>query len=129
MAVNSQYVFWGNARTAAAIGRANISGSCPNPALDPRRHAARCLLAAAPSNKITFTTTLNKKKGTAKLGAQGARARARSAREPPRGGKKVKPHGLTLHRQAARSSLAVKPKGKAAQGAEEEGQGEGEGLR
>jgi hypothetical protein len=66
VAVNSQYVFWGNG-PATAIGRANLGGGAPNPALAAGA-SAPCLPAAAPSNKITISSKkLKKKQGTAVL--------------------------------------------------------------
>ena len=55
VAVNSQYVFWGNSGASDFIGRSNLSGASSNPSLilgptDP------CLPAAAPANKITVNS-------------------------------------------------------------------------
>jgi hypothetical protein len=69
VAVNPQYIFWGNP-TVTAIGRANLNGSSPNPTLVPGA-SIPCLLAAAPSNKITINSiTRKKKKGTAIVNAK-----------------------------------------------------------
>ncbi|MGZ5311480.1 MAG: hypothetical protein ACXWFN_10810 [Solirubrobacterales bacterium] len=115
VAVNSQYVFWGNG-DAAAIGRANINGSSPNPALITGA-SSPLLLAAASSNKLTFTgTKRNKKKGTAKLGAKVPGP----GQVTLQGGKKVKPQGLTRTDKGS-FNLAVKAKGKAAKALKKKG--------
>jgi hypothetical protein len=70
VAVNPQYIFWGNPGTTDFIGRANLNGSSPNPTLisGPTNPAQ---LAAAPSNKITINSvTRKKKKGTAIVDAK-----------------------------------------------------------
>ena len=71
VAVNSQYVFWGNTGPSANfIGRANLGGGSPNPALiaGPTNP---CLMTAAPANKITVNSiTKNTKKGTATISAK-----------------------------------------------------------
>ena len=116
VAVNSQYLFWGN-QDALAIGRSNINGSSPNPALITGP-SNPCLMAAAPSNKITFSKTkYDKKKGTARINAKvpgpgqvtltTTRPSTASASAPS----VVKQVGLTLTAKGA-FGLPVKPKGK-----------------
>jgi virginiamycin B lyase len=115
VAVNPQYVFWGNP-DADAIGRANINGGSPNPALI-RGATNSLLLAAAPSNKLTFGgVARNKKKGTAKLKTKVPGP----GQVTLAGGKKVKQQGLT---RAAKGSfnLAIKAKGKAAKALKKKG--------
>jgi hypothetical protein len=120
VAVNSQYVFWGNlagSPGANFIGRANINGNAPNPGLIAGA-GQPCALAAAPSNKITFSKTkYNKRKGTAKITAKvpgpgqvtltPTRPAASSAAS------NVKQVGLTLATKGS-FGLPVKPKGKTA---------------
>jgi hypothetical protein len=121
VAVNSQYVFWGNlagSPGANFIGRANINGNAPNPGLIAGA-GQPCALAAAPSNKITFTGTKNnKKKGTARISAkvpgpgQVTLTPTRPAASPS-AASKVKQVGLTLATKGS-FGLPVKPKGKTA---------------
>jgi virginiamycin B lyase len=119
VAVNSQYVFWGNSGPSDFIGRANTSGSSPNPSLiagatDP------CLPAAAPSNKITVNSIKKKKsKGTASISAKvpgPGQVTLNQTSTPPdvnATAAAVKQIGLTIS-QASSFSLAVKPVGKTA---------------
>ena len=118
VAVNSQYVFWGN-EAAATVGRANINGSSPNPALIAGA-SSPCLLAAAPANKITVNSIKkNKKKGTASINAKvpgPGQATLNQTNTPPdvnAVASGVKQVGLTIT-QASSFKLAVKPTGKTA---------------
>jgi hypothetical protein len=118
VAVNSQYIFWGN-EAGAAIGRANINGSSPNPSLIPGA-SSPCLLADAPSNKITVNSiTKKKKKGTAAINAKvpgPGQVTLNQTNTPPdvnATAAAVKPVGLTIT-QASSFKLAVKPTGKTA---------------
>ena len=119
VAVNSQYVFWGNSGASDFIGRANLGGGSSNPSLingptDP------CLPAAAPANKITVTSiTKKKKKGTAAIGAKvpgPGQVTLNQVSTPPDTNavaSAVKQQGLTLT-TAGSFKLAVKPTGKTA---------------
>jgi hypothetical protein len=114
VAVNPQYIFWGNP-TVTAIGRANLNGSSANPTLIAGA-STPCLLAAAPSNKVTITSIKkNKKKGTATIFAKvpgpGQVGIANSGIEDTAATATVKQIGLTLT-AAGSFKLAVKPKGK-----------------
>jgi hypothetical protein len=117
VAVNSQYLFWGNA-DSLAIGRSNINGSSPNPALITGA-SNPCLLAAAPSNKITINSiTRKKKKGTAIINAKvpgpGQVTLTNTGTEDVNAtAASVKQVGLTIT-QASSFKLAVKPVGKTA---------------
>jgi hypothetical protein len=117
VAVNSQYVFWGNA-LASAIGRANINGNAPNPTLIPGA-SSPCALVAAPSNKITINSIKKKKrKGTAIINAKvpgpGQVTLANTGSEDVNAvAASVKQQGLTIT-QASSFKLAVKPVGKTA---------------
>ena len=118
--LNSQYIFWGNI-PGLAVGRANLSGSGKNPGRVPGA-TTPCLPVAAPSNKITFTsTTYNKKKGTAKIsGKVSGPGQISIASTADGGGKTVKPIGLTLTASGP-FSLPVKPKGKPAKALKKKG--------
>jgi hypothetical protein len=119
VAVNSQYIFWGNSGTSDSVGRSNLGGGSSNPSLvlgptDP------CLPAAAPANKITVTSiTHKKKKGTAAIGVKvpgAGQVTMNQTSTPPDTNavaSAVKEQGLTLT-AAASFKLAVKPKGKTA---------------
>ena len=119
MAVNSQFVFWGNSGSTDFIGRANLNGGSPNPSLitgptDP------CFMAAAPSNKITVNSIKkNKKKGTASINAKvpgPGQVTLNQTNTPPdvnATAAGVKQVGLTIT-QASSFKLAVKPTGKTA---------------
>jgi hypothetical protein len=122
VAVNSQYVFWGNNNGATSgnfIGRANLNGASPNPSLVPG--ASRpFMLAAAPSNKITVNSiTKKKKKGTATVNAKvpgPGQITMNQTSTPPDANATaaaVKQQGLTLT-AAGSFKLAVKPIGKTA---------------
>jgi hypothetical protein len=122
VAVNPQYVFWGNNSGATSgnfIGRANIGGGSPNPTLIPG--ASRpFMLAAAPSNKITVDSVAkNKKKGTASINAKVSgpgQVTLNQTNTPPdvnAVASSVKQIGLTLT-AASSFKLAVKPLGKTA---------------
>jgi hypothetical protein len=74
VAVNSQFIFWGNYDTGA-IGRAALNGAAPKPAFIPDAGvtgpADASQLAAAPANKITVDSVTNiRKKGTATIQAR-----------------------------------------------------------
>ncbi len=74
VAVNSQFIFWGNYDTGA-IARANLNGAAPKLALIPDAGvtgpADASQLTAAPANKITVNSVTNiKKKGTATIQAR-----------------------------------------------------------
>ena len=74
VAVNSQFIFWGNYDTGA-IARANLNGSAPKLGLIPDAGvtgpADASQLAAAPANKITVNSVVNnRKKGTATIQAR-----------------------------------------------------------
>jgi hypothetical protein len=74
VAVNSQFIFWGNYDTGA-IARANLNGSAPKLALIPDAGVTGPVdpsqLTAAPANKITINSvTNNRKKGTATIQAR-----------------------------------------------------------
>ncbi len=116
VAVNSQFLFWGN-QDAPAIGRSNINGSSPNPTLIAGP-TSPCLLAAAPSNKITVNSvSKNKKKGTASINTKvpgPGQATLNQTNTPPdvnATAAGVKQVGLTIT-QASSFKLAVKPTGK-----------------
>jgi Low-density lipoprotein receptor repeat class B len=121
-AVNSQYIFWavGNPSPGSgAIGRANIDGSSPNPALVSGL-GFPFLPAAAPSNKITITSiTRNKKKGTAAINAkvpgpgQVTLSQTSSGQDVNATAAAIKQVGLTIT-QASSFKLPVKPTGKTA---------------
>ncbi|MFL5908181.1 MAG: hypothetical protein ACJ75Z_11390 [Solirubrobacterales bacterium] len=119
VSVNPQYVFWGNAGAADFIGRANLNGSSPNPTLisGPTNP---CLMAAAPSNKITINSvTRKKKKGTATIDAKvpgPGQVTLNQISTPPdvnATAAAVKQIGLTIP-SASSFKLAVKPQGKTA---------------
>ena len=118
--VNPQYIFWGNI-PGLAVGRANLSGSGKNPGRVPGA-TTPCLPVAAPSNKITFTSTVyNRKKGTAKInGKVSGPGQISIASTADGGGKTVKPIGLTLTASGP-FSLPVKPKGKPAKALKKKG--------
>ena len=122
VAVNPQYVFWGNnsgAVTGNFIGRANLNGGSPNPTFIAG--AARpFMLAAAPSNKITINSiTKKKKKGTATISAKvpgPGQVTLNQISTPPdvnATAAAVKQVGLTIT-GASSFKLPVKPKGKTA---------------
>lgn len=116
VAVNPQYLFWANSTAPTFIGRSNLSGSGANSTftVGPSNPV---LLAAAPSNKLTFTgTSRNKKKGTAKVGAKVSgpgQVQLSGTKATTSGASKVKPVGLTLAASGP-FSLPVKVKGKTA---------------
>jgi hypothetical protein len=122
VAVNSQYVFWGNLVGATGtnfVGRANINGNAPNPQLVAGA-GEPCGLAAAPSNKITVNSvTKKKKKGTAAISAKvpgPGQVTLNQTSSPPdvnATAAAVKQVGLTIT-QASSFTLPVKPKGKTA---------------
>jgi hypothetical protein len=122
VAVNSQFVFWGNiagAPGANFIGRANINGNAPNPGLISGAGQPGGL-AAAPSNKITVNSvTTKKKKGTATVNAKvpgPGQVTLNQVNTPPdvnAVASGVKQVGLTIP-QASSFKLAVKPVGKTA---------------
>ena len=119
VAVNSQYVFWGNSGAGDFIGRANLGGGSSNPSLVPGP-TDPCLPAAAPANKITVTSiTRKKKKGTATIGAKvpgPGQVTLNQTSTPPDTNavaSSVKQVGLTLT-QGSSFNLPVKPKGKTA---------------
>lgn len=118
VAVNSQYIFWGNPE-ADAVGRANINGTAPNLTLVPGA-SAPCLLAAAPSNKVTINSiTKKKRKGTAIINAkvpgpgQVTLGDTAGTQDPNATAAAVKPQGLTIP-AASSFKVAVKPRGKTA---------------
>jgi hypothetical protein len=118
VAVNSQYIFWAN-HGANAVGRANLNGASPNPALIPAVNET-CYLAAAPSNKITVNSvTKKKKKGTATINAKvpgPGQVTLNQTNTPPdvnATAAAVKQVGLTIT-QASSFKLSVKPVGKTA---------------
>jgi hypothetical protein len=122
VAVNSQFVFWGNYDTDA-IGRANINGSALKPALIPDAGVTGPLepsqLAAAPSNKINVIGVANsKRKGTALIvgGVPSPGQLTLDQTNAPDVGASaaaVQPVGLDLPR-AETFGLLVKPTGKTA---------------
>jgi hypothetical protein len=122
VAVNSQYVFWGNLTGSTGpnfIGRANLNGNAPNAQLIPGIGRA-CAVAAAPSNKITINSIAKKKKkGTAIINAKvpgPGQVTLNQTNTPPdvnAVAAAVKQIGLTIT-QASSFSLAVKPVGKTA---------------
>jgi hypothetical protein len=74
VAVNSQFIFWGNYDTGA-IARANLNGAAPKLALiraaGVTGPADASQLTAAPANKITVNSVTNiRKKGTATIQAR-----------------------------------------------------------
>ena len=74
VAVNSQFIFWGNYDTGA-IARANLNGAAPKLALIPDAGvtgpADASQLTAAPANKITVNSVTNiRKKGAAIIQAR-----------------------------------------------------------
>jgi hypothetical protein len=119
--VNPQYVFWGSASPGGndPLGRANIGGGSPNPNfITPGTRP--CLVAAAPSNKITVNSiTKKKKKGTASISAKvpgPGQVTLNQTSTPPdvnATAAAVKNIGLTIT-QASSFNLAVKPVGKTA---------------
>jgi hypothetical protein len=122
VAINSQYVFWGNNSGALSgnfVGRANIGGGSPNPTLVPGASRPNWL-AAAPSNKITVNSvSKNKKKGTASINSKvpgPGQVTLNQTNTPPdvnAVAAGVKQVGLTIT-QASSFKLAVKPTGKTA---------------
>jgi hypothetical protein len=119
VAVNPQYVFWGNAGATDFIGRANLNGSSPNATL-MSGPSNPCLMAAAPSNKVTINSiTKNKKKGTATINAkvpgpgQVTLNETAGSQDVNATAAAVKTQGLTIT-AASSFKLAVKPKGKTA---------------
>jgi hypothetical protein len=123
VAVNSQYVFWGNLAgpppASNFVGRANINGTAPNPSLIGGT-AEPTGLAAAPSNKITVNSiSKKKKKGTATIGTKvpgPGQVTLNQVSTPPdvnATAAAVKQTGLTIT-QASSFKLAVKPVGKTA---------------
>lgn len=121
VAVNPQYVFWGNIGTPtnSFVGRANLTGASPNPNLVAGA-SGPCLLAAAPSNKITINSiTRKKKKGTAAINAKvpgPGQVTLNQTSTPPdvnATAAAVKQVGLTIT-QASSFTLPVKPIGKTA---------------
>ncbi len=121
VAVNPQYLFWGNIGTPtnSFVGRANLTGSSPNPNLVAGA-SGPCLLAAAPSNKITINSiTRKKKKGTAAINAKvpgPGQVTLNQTNTPPDANATaaaVKQVGLTIT-QASSFTLPVKPVGKTA---------------
>ena len=122
VAVNSQYVFWGNLTGSTGpnfTGRANLNGNAPNAQLIPGIGRA-CAVAAAPSNKITINSIAKKKKkGTAIINAKvpgPGQVTLNQTNTPPdvnAVAAAVKQIGLTIT-QASSFSLAVKPVGKTA---------------
>jgi hypothetical protein len=116
VAVNPQYLFWGN-QDALTIGRSNINGSSPNPTLVPGA-SNPCLLAAAPSNKVTVNSiTRKKKKGTAIVNAkvpgpgQVTLSQTPGGEDPNATEAAVKRVALTIT-GASSFKLPIKPKGK-----------------
>jgi hypothetical protein len=74
VAVNSQFIFWGNYDTGA-IARANLNGSSPKLGLIPDAGVTGPVdpsqLSAAPANKITINFVANnRKRGTATIQAR-----------------------------------------------------------
>ena len=122
VAVNSQYVFWGNLTGTTGpdfIGRANINGNAPNAQLIPGT-ARACGLAAAPSNKITVNSIKkNKKKGNATIKAKvpgPGQITLNQTNTPPDANATaaaVKQVGLTITK-ASSFGVPVKPVGKTA---------------
>ena len=122
VAVNSQYVFWGNLAGSTGsnfVGRANINGNAPNAGLVAGA-GQPCGLAAAPSNKITVNSvTKKKKKGTATINAKvpgPGQVTLNQTSTPPDANATaaaVKQQGLTIT-TASSFKLAVKPVGKTA---------------
>jgi hypothetical protein len=122
VAINSQYVFWGNNSGALSgnfVGRANIGGGSPNPTLVPGASRPNWL-AAAPSNKITVNSIKkNKKKGNATIKAKvpgPGQVTLNQTNMPPdvnATAAAVKQVGLTITK-ASSFGLAVKPVGKTA---------------
>jgi hypothetical protein len=117
--VNSQYIFWGNSGASDFIGRANLNGSSPNPALFAGP-TAPSQLAAAPSNKITINSVTKKtKKGNAIIDAKvpgPGQVTLNQVSTPPDVNAtvaSVKQQGLTIP-AASSFTLAVKPVGKTA---------------
>jgi hypothetical protein len=121
VAVNTQFVFWGSASPGGndPLGRADIGGGSPNPTfLTPGTRP--CLVAAAPSNKITVNSvSKNKKKGTASINTKvpgPGQVTLNQTNTPPdvnATAAGVKQVGLTIT-QASSFKLAVKPTGKTA---------------
>lgn len=134
VAVNPQYVFWGNSGTVtnSFVGRANLNGNSPNPSLIPGA-TSPCLLAAAPSNKITINSiTRKKKKGTATINAKvpgPGQVTLNQVNTPPdvnATAAAVKQQGLTIP-AASSFKLAVKPTGKTAKKLKKQVQKKGKG--
>jgi hypothetical protein len=127
VAVNSQYLFWGN-QDALTIGRSNINGSSPNPTLVPGA-SSPCLLAAAPSNKVTVNSIKKKKKkGTAVINAkvpgpgQVTLSQTAGAQDPNAVAAGVKQVGLTIT-GASSFKLPIKPLGKTKKKLKKKGKG------
>ena len=98
---------------ATAIGRANLSGGSPNAALSPGA-SSPCLLAAAPSNKITITSMkLRRRKGTATLTVKVPGPGQVTLSDSPAVSATVKKIGLT-RTASGPFQLPLKPKGKTA---------------
>lgn len=120
VAVNSQYVFWGSVGASDLVGRANLGGDAPNPALVSGPTGVCLLMAAAPSNKITINSITKKTaKGTAiidtKVSGPG-QVTLNQVSTPPdvnATAAAVKQIGLTVT-AASSFTLAVKPVGKTA---------------
>jgi hypothetical protein len=122
VAVSPQYLFWGSTAPSGpyAIGRANVSGSGPNPNFLSGLPNRPCMVAAAPSNKITINSVVRKKKkGTAAINAKvpgPGQVTLNQTSTPPDANATaaaVKQIGLTIP-QASSFTLAVKPVGKTA---------------
>jgi hypothetical protein len=119
VASNSQYIFWGNTGASNSIGRANLNGGSPNQALITVP-TTPCLMAAAPSNKITIDSIAKKtSKGTAIITARVSgpgQVTMNQVSTPPdvnATAAAVKEVGLTIT-QASSFQLPVKPVGKTA---------------
>jgi hypothetical protein len=102
------------------VGRANLSGGAPNPALVSGPNGTCLLMAAAPSNKITVNSIAKKKKkGTATINAKVSgpgQITMNQTSTPPdvnATAAAIKQVGLTVT-QASSFNLAVKPVGKTA---------------
>ena len=121
VAVNSQYLFWGNVGTPtnSFIGRVGLTGVSPNPNFIAGA-SSPCLMAAAPSNKITVNSIKKKKsKGTATINAKvpsPGQITLNQTSTPPDANATaaaVKQVGLTIP-QGGSFILGVKPVGKTA---------------
>jgi hypothetical protein len=117
--VNPQYAFWVNnslnLSVTSFVGRANLSGTSPNPNF-VQTGPNPCLLAVAPSNKITINSvTRKKKKGTAIVNAKvpgpGQVGIANTGIQDVAATATVKQAGLTLT-AAGSFKLPIKPIGK-----------------